>query len=104
MGDFTYLGSLMSSSVVDIKKTIALAWAASNNMTKIWKSSISKTVRLRLFRATVESVLLYGSEAWTLTDTTTKRLDGAYTRLLRTALGVSWKDRVKKRNALWQSA
>ena len=48
----------------------------------------------RLFLATVESVLLYGSETWTLTRTMEKQLNGCYTRLLRMAMGVSWKDHV----------
>ena len=41
---------------------------------------------------TVESVLLYGSEAWTLTQALTKEIDGCYTRMLRMALDVSWKE------------
>ena len=43
---------------------------------------------MRLFRATVESVLLYGAQCWTLTVAQTRSLDGTYTRLLRKALNV----------------
>ena len=42
----------------------------------------------------VESVLLYNSETWTLTSALTKSLDGAYTRMLRMALNISWKQHV----------
>ena len=42
------------------------------------------------FVATVESVLLYGCEAWTVTSKLEKELDGCYTRLLRTAFNVHW--------------
>ena len=45
----------------------------------------------RLFAATVESVLLYGCEAWTITPRLSKDLDRCYTRLLRTAFNVHWK-------------
>ena len=38
--------------------------------------------------ATVESVLLYGCEGWTLTPTLQKSLDGCYTRMLRAVLNV----------------
>ena len=38
------------------------------------------------FCTTVKSVLLYGSETWSLTTEQTRRLDGAYSRLLRKAL------------------
>ena len=46
------------------------------------------------FKATVESVLLYGAETWTLTKTLQKGLDGCYTRLLRHALNIKWQQRL----------
>ncbi|KAL5256120.1 hypothetical protein ACHWQZ_G011360 [Mnemiopsis leidyi] len=36
--------------------------------------------------ATVESILLYGSESWALTESLKKRIDGCYTWMLRMAL------------------
>ena len=44
--------------------------------------------------ATVESVLLHGSEASTLTKSLEKQLNGCYTRLLRIVFNVHWKDHV----------
>ena len=38
----------------------------------------------------MESVLLYGSDTWTLTVKLIKQLDGCYTRMLRTALNIHW--------------
>jgi hypothetical protein len=35
----------------------------------------------------VESVLLYGSEAWTLTKSIKKSINGTYTRMLRVVKG-----------------
>ena len=93
--DFTYLGSLVSSSKSDIKRRIALAWAAANKLHKIWKSGLSRTFKTRLFCSTVESVLLYGCETWTLTYDLQKKLDGCYTKLLRSILGYSWKDHIR---------
>ena len=60
----------------------------------IWKSKLSKSLKIRLFIATCESVLLYGSETWTLTKAQEKSLDGTYTKMLRMVLGISWKDKV----------
>ena len=51
-------------------------------------------LKKKFFVATVESILLYGCEAWTLTKSMEKALDGTYTRMLRKALGVHWSDRV----------
>ena len=81
----------MSSSEHDIHVRKALAWSACNKLCKIWKSELSRYIKVRLFRAIVESILLYGSETWTLTKELTKRLDGTYTRMLRCALNISWK-------------
>ena len=39
-------------------------------------------------------ILLYGSEAWTLTRAQEKSLDGTYTKMLRLVLGVSWRDKI----------
>ena len=63
-------------------------------MNKVWKSCMNNNLKRRLFVATVESVLLYGCEAWALTVKEEKALDGVYTRMLRAALNVSWEDHV----------
>ena len=92
--DFKYLGSLMESSPKDIKARKAAAWRACNKLGKIWKSHMSRKLKERLFLSTVESVLLYGCEAWTLTRKLEKQLDGCYTRLLRTAFNIHWQEHV----------
>ena len=48
-------------------------------------------LKLRLFAATVESVLLYGCEAWTVTPELAKDLDGCYTHMPRTVPNIHWK-------------
>ena len=53
---------------------------------------LSLNIKVRLFVTTVESVLLYGSETWTLTKVLTKEIEGCYTRLLRMAKNVSWRE------------
>ena len=49
-------------------------------------------LKRNFFRAAVESVLVYGSTAWTLTTALENKLDGAYTRMLRAALNISWEE------------
>ena len=44
------------------------------------------------FQATVETVLLYGAEAWTMTKGLERALDGINTQLLRYVLGIRWQD------------
>ena len=73
----------------DIDARKGKAWAACHKLKQIWKSDLRKAIKVRLFTALNESVLLYGSETWTLTKRLNKVLDGCYTRLLRMALNVN---------------
>ena len=50
----------------------------------------SRKTRLRIFHSVIESILLYGSETWTLTKQMTLRLDGCYTKLLRYILNIKY--------------
>jgi hypothetical protein len=71
----------------------ALAWKACIRVVKIWKSSsIFIAVKTKLFRACVESTLLYNSVTWTLTEPLSRKFDGCYTKLLRYALNHKWID------------
>ena len=47
-------------------------------------------LKLCFFIATIESILLYGCESWTLTEALEKSLDGTYTRMLRKAQNIHW--------------
>ena len=55
---------------------------------------------MRLFKSSeqahrqVESILLYGSDSWSLTKSLEKKLDGTYTRMLRKVQNISSKDKV----------
>ena len=88
---FQYLGGWMKDCESDIKIRKALAWAACHKLKSVWSSSLKNSIKTRLFLCTVESVLLYNSETWTLTKQMVKSLDGVYTRMLRMALNISWK-------------
>ena len=45
--------------------------------------------------STVESVLLYGRETWTLTNSLLKNLDGTYTKILRMVLNIHLTNKIK---------
>ena len=92
--DFKYLGGWMASSEKDFEIRKAMAWSACNKLKLIWSSSLSRNLKIRLFRATVESVLLYNSETWTINKSMQRKIDGCYTRMLRMALGISWQAKV----------
>ena len=88
--DFKYLGSWIASTEADVKTRKAEAWRACNKLKKIWKSDLSREIKTSLLGSAVESVLLYGSETWTLTEKLERQVNGCYTRLLRTALNIHW--------------
>ena len=52
---------------------------------------IPDNMKRNFFRATVESVLIYGFVSWTLTKSIEKRLNGNYTRMMRAILNRCWK-------------
>ena len=95
VNDFLYLGSYISSTEHDFSVRKAKAWAACHQMKKIWNSTMRRSLKIRLFQATVESILLYGSETWTITKTLSKRIDGCYTRMLRMVLNINWRDMIR---------
>ena len=61
-------------------------------MQSIWKSKLSEGLKRNFFRAAVEFVLVYGSVTWTLTQSIEKKIEGAYTRILRAVTNTTWRD------------
>ena len=55
---------------------------------------MKNSLKIRTFKATIEHILIYGSEYWTIDSTMRKQIDVFYTRLLRMASNISWKDKV----------
>ncbi|KAI8516923.1 hypothetical protein Bbelb_055040 [Branchiostoma belcheri] len=93
---FTYLGSDISSTENDVSARIGKAWAATDKLSVIWKSPLPNELKREFFQATAVSVLLYGSNTWTLTRRLEKKLDGTYTKMLRVVLNTSWKEHPTK--------
>ena len=91
--DFKYLGSWIADSKRDMEVRIKLAWKALNKLDRIWKSKLKRELKIQFFRTTIQSVLLYGAESWTLTNSMCRRLDGTYTIMLRAVVGFTWRDR-----------
>ena len=93
-----YLGTIFSDSSdcsQEIKARIGQARSAFNQMRNVLcNRDLRLTLRIRLLKCYVFSVLFYGMEAWTLKQDTIKRLEAfemwAYRRILR----VSWMKKV----------
>ena len=76
--DFKYLGAWVATTEHGFIVRKAKGWAACHKMKKIWKSDLRRDLKVRLFQATVESILLYGSETWTMKKSLIKKIDGCY--------------------------
>ena len=94
---FCYLGGMISSSggsEQDVNRRLGLANAVVTSLDRsIWSSRyLRRGTKVRLFRALVVPVLLYGSETWTLTVALERRLNSFCTRTLRRIMGYRWDD------------
>ena len=83
---FIYLGSCFQadgSQMADIERRIAMARTRFGKLRHIWAApQLPTQLKLRLYRSAICSILTYGSEAWTLDETTTKSLRGANAQML----------------------
>ena len=61
---------------------------------RIYNSNLSRNLKVRIFKSTVETVFLYSCEVWTMDKALTKRIVEHYTHMLRMVLNVSWKQKL----------
>ena len=71
--NFKYIGSFIGSTLKDIDIRIAKAISELNSMHTILKSKMSDNLKRSFFRATFESVLVYGAITWTLISNLEKK-------------------------------
>ena len=94
---FKYLGSYVTpdgSSDTEIKIRLAQARNVTMSMTALWKSKeLSRRLKVRLARALVWSIALYGCETWTLRKSEERMIDVFELWLWRRLLMVKWTER-----------
>ena len=91
LDSFNYLGSIITSDgrcEKEIKRCIGMVKTSFNQMSIILKDrKLSMSLKTRVLKCFVWSVLLYGSESRTLSSSTTKNIEAAemwfYRRMLR---------------------
>ena len=93
---FTYLGSSVSSTEMNINMRLTKAWTTINWLSVIWKSDLTDKIKCSFFQSAVVLILLYGCSTWTLTKRIEKKLDGNYTRMLWAILNKSWRQHPTK--------
>ena len=102
--EFKYLGSWVTSdgkSDKEIRHRIGMAKRAYRKMERVLAShSIKFATKLRLLKCYVWSVLLYGSESWTIRRAMQERLQVVEMWFLRRMLRIPWVDRVTNEEVL----
>ena len=81
-----------------------LAWAATGALRPIFSSSASDAIKVGLFRAVVEPILLYSGETWAVTATLAAEIDSSHRALLRAAINVSWPEVISNLNLYERTA
>lgn len=101
---YTYLGTNVNEQwdhSREIRIRIEKARATFTGMSKIFRShDLNLEVKTRLLRCYIFSVLLYGAEAWTLTEASSKKLEAFEMWLYRRMLRVPWTDKVSNQEIL----
>ena len=104
---FTYLGSNIAAdggALKDIDARIQKARGAYSRLNNIWKSNeITPKTKMKIFNASVKSVLLYGCETWLVTVTSNRKLQVFVNRCLRNILRIWWPKTISNQE-LWKEA
>ena len=96
---FKYLGSILTKTG-DLKPEVdrrrALATSAMQSLSRpLWRHRhISRRTKLRVYNASVLSILLYGAETWAITKSMENRIDGFDSRSLRRIEHIHWSQHV----------
>ncbi|XP_069993113.1 uncharacterized protein [Penaeus vannamei] len=95
---FNYLGSMVSDDGrcdTEIRKRIGIAKDTFQKLGTVFKDRrLGSETKVRVLDCYVNSVLLYGSECWTISAQMEKRLEATEMRFFRRMLQISWTDHV----------
>ena len=86
-----YLGSIFEaggSQMTDVRARIAMTQTRFGKLGHIWHDNdLHRGLKLRLYKTCVCNILTYGSEAWTLSTSITRALNGANTLMMAAITG-----------------
>ena len=77
-----------------VQEKIGRAWFAIGKLRPIFISKISDANKMRLFKATVETIAAYGLESVPMTRSLCRQIDASHRQLVRAALGITWPDTI----------
>ncbi|XP_068674580.1 uncharacterized protein [Montipora capricornis] len=103
--DFVNLGSNISDTLLrdaELNKRIGKAATTMTRLIKkAWNNSkLTEHTKSHIYRACVVSILLYGSESWTLRARQERKLNAFLMRSHRRILKITWQDKVPNNTVL----
>ena len=104
MSDFIFLGSIITADgdcSHDIKRRLLLGRKVMTNLDSIFKSrDITLPTEVRLVKAMVSPVVMYGCESWTVKKAERQRIDAFELRCWSVLLRVPWTARRSNQSIL----
>ena len=99
-----YLGATLSKEgggTEDIHNRVVKARGVFLRLKKIWSSSsISRRVKVRLYKTLVKPVLMYGRETWKMNKSDENKIDVFQSRCLRRIIKIYWQERITNKEVL----
>ena len=92
--DFLYLGVSTKTPLNVVQEKIGRAWFAIGKLRLIFISKISDANKMRLFKATVETIAAYGLESVPMTRLLCRQIDASHHQMFRAALGITWPETI----------
>ena len=71
-----------------------LSWFAIGKLRPIFISKISDANKMRLAKATVETIAAYGVESVPMTPSLCRKIDASHRQMARAALGITWPETI----------
>ncbi|XP_075151095.1 uncharacterized protein LOC142225204 [Haematobia irritans] len=103
---FCYLGSIITSeggSSEDIKNRLTKGRAAFASLEKVWRSTyISRNAKIKIFNASIKSVILYGCETWNSANKELQAIQVFINRCLRKIVRIFWPNTITNEE-LWRT-
>ena len=77
----------------EIQRRIRAGWAAYAKHRDIFRSNLAICLKRQVYHSCVLPAMIYGAETWTLTKQAQKKLAAAQTKMERSMLNITYKDR-----------
>ena len=92
--DFLYFGVSTKTPLNVVQEKNGRAWFAVGKIRPIFISKISDANKMRLFRATVETIAAYGLESVPMTSSLCWQIDASNRKMVLAALGIAWPETI----------